>query len=117
MKIETLRFGEIDIEEARIFDFVLPIIGFDKLKKFVILEPTKDNLFKWLQSVEDPTLAFPIISVSALDYDYTIDIADNVIDSCVKEPIDIIDTTTVIPIEIIFINAPKAPVSYHFKCV
>ncbi len=81
MKIETLRFGEIDIEEARIFDFVLPIIGFDKLKKFVILEPTKDNLFKWLQSVEDPTLAFPIISVSALDYDYTIDIADNVIEA------------------------------------
>ena len=81
MKIETLRFGEIDIEEARIFDFVLPIIGFDKLKKFVILEPTKDNLFKWLQSVEDPALAFPIISVSALDYDYTIDIADNVIEA------------------------------------
>ena len=81
MKIETLRFGEIDIEEARIFDFVLPIIGFDKLKKFVILEPTKDNLFKWLQSVEDPALAFQIISVSALDYDYTIDIADNVIEA------------------------------------
>ena len=79
MKLETLRFGEIDIEESRIFDFVMPIIGFNHLSKFVILEPNKDTLFKWLQSVEDSSLAFPIISVSALDYDYTIDIPDNVV--------------------------------------
>ena len=73
MKLDTVRFGQIDIEESRIFDFVLPIIGFDAIKKFVILEPNKDSLFKWLQAVEDPALAFPIISVESLDLDYTID--------------------------------------------
>ena len=73
MKLNTLRFGEIEIEENRIFDFVLPIIGFDKLRKFVILEPSKDALFKWLQSAEDPALAFPIISVATLDLDYKVD--------------------------------------------
>ena len=72
MKLTTVRFGEIDIDESRIFDFVLPLIGFDMLKKFVILEPNKETLFKWLQSVEDPGLAFPIISVSNLNFDYTI---------------------------------------------
>ena len=61
MKFETVKFGEIDINENRIFDFELPIIGFDMLKKFVILEPSKETLFKWLQSLEDPALAFPII--------------------------------------------------------
>ena len=66
MKLTTVRFGEIDIDESRIFDFVLPLIGFDMLKKFVILEPNKETLFKWLQSVEDPGLAFPIISGSKL---------------------------------------------------
>ena len=79
MKLKTLRFGEIEIEESRIFDFVMPIIGFNHLSKFVILEPNKDTLFKWLQSVEDSSLAFPIISLSALDYDYTIDISDNAV--------------------------------------
>ncbi len=79
MKIDTVRFGEIEIEENRIFDFVLPIIGFDNCRRFIILDPNKDTLFKWLQSVDDPALAFPIISVSALEYDYTIDIADNVV--------------------------------------
>ena len=79
MKINTLKFGEIDIEESRIFDFVMPIIGFDELSKFIILDPNQDSLFKWLQSVEDPSLAFPIISVSSLDYDYSIDLIDNVV--------------------------------------
>ena len=45
MKLTTVRFGEIDIDESRIFDFVLPLIGFDMLKKFVILEPNKETLF------------------------------------------------------------------------
>ena len=79
MILNTAKFGEIDIEESRIFDFVLPIIGFNDLKKFIILDPNKDTLFKWLQSVEDPSLAFPIISVAALDYDYSIDLADGVV--------------------------------------
>ena len=81
MKLDTVRFGQIDIEESRIFDFVLPIIGFDAIKKFVILEPNKDSLFKWLQAVEDPALAFPIISVASLDFDYTIDLPDSTVDA------------------------------------
>ena len=80
MKFNTVRFGEIDIDENRIFEFVLPIIGFDTLKKFVILEPGKETLFKWLQSVDDPALAFPIISVSTLNIDYSIDLPDDVVD-------------------------------------
>ena len=60
MKLNTARFGEIEIEENRIFNFVMPIIGFDMLHKFIILDPNKDTLFKWLQSIEDPALAFPI---------------------------------------------------------
>lgn len=81
MKLNTARFGEIEIEENRIFNFVMPVIGFDMLHKFIILDPNKDTLFKWLQSVEDPALAFPIISVSALNLDYTIDLPDNIVET------------------------------------
>lgn len=80
MKISTARFGEIEIEEERIFEFVLPIIGFNELSKFIILDLNKDNFFKWLQSVEDPGLAFPIVSIFSMDVDYSIDLPDNVVD-------------------------------------
>lgn len=79
MIINTVKFGDIEIEESRIFDFVLPIIGFNDLSKFIIIEPDKDTLFKWLQSVEEPALAFPIISVATLNYDYSVDLTDNVV--------------------------------------
>ena len=80
MKINTLRFGEIEIEESRIFQFIMPIIGFNELKSYVILDSNSDGLFKWLQSIEDPALAFPIVSVFSMDIDYTIDLPDNVVD-------------------------------------
>lgn len=80
MRINTVRFGEVEIEEERIFNFVLPIIGFNELKKFVILDLNQDSFFKWLQSVEDPALAFPIVSVFSMNVDYSIDLPDNVVE-------------------------------------
>ena len=79
MKLNTAKFGELDVDESKIFNFVLPIIGFDELNKYIILEPSQDTVFKWLQSVEDPELAFPVISVAMLDYDYSVDLSDGVI--------------------------------------
>lgn len=81
MKISTIRFGEVEIEEERIFKFALPIIGFNELRKYVILDLNKDHIFKWLQSVEDPALAFPIVSVFSFNSDYSIDIPDNVVEA------------------------------------
>ncbi|MBR2429836.1 flagellar assembly protein FliW [bacterium] len=81
MKINTVRFGEIEIEKERIFELVLPIIGFNDLKKFVILDLNKDSFFKWLQSVEDPAIAFPVVSVFSMNIDYSIDLSDDVIES------------------------------------
>ena len=80
MKINTIRFGEIDIEEDRIFNFVLPIIGFNELNRFVLLDLNKDNFFKWLQAVDDPALAFPVVSIFGLNLDYSIDLPDNVVE-------------------------------------
>ncbi|MBE7702671.1 MAG: flagellar assembly protein FliW [Cyanobacteria bacterium SIG28] len=88
MKIETLRFGEIEIDEKRIFNFALPIIGFNELKKFAIIDINKDGIFKWLQSLEDPTLAFPIVSVFSFNVDYSFDIPDNVVETLKIENVE-----------------------------
>ena len=80
MIINTVRFGEIDIEEERIFDFKMPIIGFGELRKFIILDTSQDSFFKWLQSTEDPSLAFPIISVFSMNLDYSINLPDEVVE-------------------------------------
>ena len=88
MKINTVRFGEIEVDDSRVYDFVLPIIGFNEISKFVILDLNKDNFFKWLQSVEDPSLAFPVVSVFSLNVDYSIDLPDNVIEALKIENVE-----------------------------
>ena len=88
MKINTVRFGEIEISEERIFNFVLPIIGFNELKKFVIIDLNKDSFFKWLQSVDDPELAFPIVSVFSMNVDYTLDLPDDVVENLKIENVE-----------------------------
>lgn len=88
MKIKTARFGEVEVAEERIFEFVLPIIGFNELKRYVIIDLNKDNFFKWLQSVEDPELAFPIVSVFSMNVDYTVDLPDNVVEALKIENVE-----------------------------
>ncbi len=60
MKVETTRFGWVEIREDEIITFSKGLLGFQEYKKFVLL-PTRDNspLF-WLQSVQEPDLAFVV---------------------------------------------------------
>lgn len=74
MKINTSKFGEIDIDENLIFDFVEPIIGYDNLKKYVLVEHAENSTFKWLQSIENADLAFPVTSPAFFDIDYQFEI-------------------------------------------
>ena len=58
----------------------MPIIGFNEQSKFVLIDLNKDKFFKWLQSVEEPSLAFPVVSVFSLGVEYSIDLSDNVVE-------------------------------------
>ena len=70
MKINTSRFGEVEVDENLIFNFIEPILGYEHLSKFILLDHTPDSPFKWLQSVEDPDVAFPITFPAFFGIDY-----------------------------------------------
>lgn len=74
MILNTTKFGEIDIDEELIFDFVEPVIGYDNLRKYVLVEHSDDSAFRWLQSIEDMDLAFPVTSPAFFDIDYQFEI-------------------------------------------
>jgi len=60
MKINTSRFGEVEVDENLIFNFIEPILGYEHLSKFVLLDNESNSPFKWFQSVQDPKIAFPV---------------------------------------------------------
>jgi flagellar assembly factor FliW len=60
MQIETTRFGTLDIDESQVFNFPMGLLGFSGLKQYVVIDHSQDSPLKWLQSVDDGSLAFII---------------------------------------------------------
>lgn len=60
MRVETARFGTLEVNPEVVFTFPMGILGFSRHKKFVVLDHREDSPFKWLQSIEDGDLAFII---------------------------------------------------------
>jgi flagellar assembly factor FliW len=69
MKITTVQFGEIEFDENLIVRFQNGLFGFENHKKFVFIK-TDDELFYWLNSIEQPEISFPLIGVRVIDDEY-----------------------------------------------
>lgn len=71
MVITTKVFGEIEIDDAKIITFDGGIIGFPDLKKFTLLyDSEKTGGIKWLQSLDEPAFAMPVMDPLAVKETY-----------------------------------------------
>lgn len=63
MKINTRVFGEVDIEESKIIAFPGGIVGFPDMTRFTLIhdEEKDTKSIKWMQSVDEPTFAMPVM--------------------------------------------------------
>ncbi|MEJ5349299.1 MAG: flagellar assembly protein FliW [Desulfosoma sp.] len=59
MKIETSRFGTLELDESTFIHFPWGIPGFEEIKRYVLLEH-RQGPFKWLQAVDHPDVAFVV---------------------------------------------------------
>ena len=60
MEVRTTRFGVVDIAEDRVITFPKGLLGFSEFRRYCLLEPGEDSCFFWLQSLDDPALAFVV---------------------------------------------------------
>ena len=74
MNVQTTRFGTVEVDAERVITFDTGLLGFADFKRYVLLQPDDDAVFFWLQSCDDPALAF-VVTDPALwvaDYEATI---------------------------------------------
>ena len=57
-KVNTLRFGEIEIDEEKIVHFEVGIPAFEEEHEFVIIPYDEESPYVFLQSLATPDLAF-----------------------------------------------------------
>lgn len=70
MIITTTRFGKVQIAQEDVINFPEGILGFNDLRRFVLLDDPNDEIFAWLQSCEVPDIAFPILEPEIFAAEY-----------------------------------------------
>ena len=82
MLIKTRYFGEIDVDDEKIITFEDGLIGFENLKQFTLIynnESESRGTITWLQSLDEPMVAFPALSPFYVMTDYNPVVEDEVL--------------------------------------
>jgi len=117
--IYRTRLGEFEINDDEIITFPKGIPGFEELKKFIVLSLPETDPIKWLVSLDDESIAFPIIDPWLVLEDYEVDLSNQDLELLqVQDPSDIV----VLSIVTIPIDKPqeatvnlKAPIVINIK--
>ncbi len=76
MKITTARYGEIDIDPARIISVNEGIIGFPNYRRYIFLPFIEGSSFELFQALDQPDLAFVVVNPFIFRADYQFDLDD-----------------------------------------
>lgn len=70
MVVRTERFGDISIDEAAIIHFPEGILGFEHVKRYVLVSRNASETIRFLQAVDEPSLAFAVMDPYLFRPDY-----------------------------------------------
>ena len=75
MKLLTTRFGTVEVPDKDVLFFSLGVLGFPEVRRYVMLDHGRNTPLKWLQAVDKPELAFPMVPATDLVEDYLITVS------------------------------------------
>lgn len=77
IRIESPRFGTLEVSPERVIEFPSGIPGFEEAKRFSLFHPEGDEpKYFVLQSLDIPDLAFHVTDPSRLGFSYEISLSD-----------------------------------------
>lgn len=100
MEITTKVFGKITIDDEKIIHFPNGIIGFPELTDFAMIhdEEKGTDTIHWLQSLQEPAFAMPVMDPLIVCPDYNPEVDDELLNSIgeiVPEELLVMVTVTV----------------------
>lgn len=86
MQITTKVFGEINIDDEKIIHFPNGIIGFPDLTDFAMIhdEEKGTDTIHWLQSLQEPAFAMPVMDPLIVCPDYNPEVDDELLNNIGK---------------------------------
>lgn len=98
MKVMTQRFGELEIPNDKIITMSKPILGFENLKRYCLIEREDCEPFLWYQSVDDPATAFPVVNPLLFCPGYRIEVNPKEIEELRIKDVKSVETYTIVTI-------------------
>lgn len=72
MMIETSRFGQVEVDGARLIRFPAGVLGFPDDHRYALIQTGEGSAFYWLQSVDRADLAFVVCDPRLFVSDYKV---------------------------------------------
>lgn len=81
MNINTRAFGEVVIDDEKIIHFPSGIVGFADLTEFALIHDEEKGIgaIHWLQSVQEPGFAMPVMDPLIVNSDYNPEVDDELL--------------------------------------
>ena len=81
MRINTKGFGEIEIADDKIIHFPSGIIGFPELTDFALVHDEEKGVgsIHWLQSIQEPAFAMPVMDPLLVQPEYNPEVDDELL--------------------------------------
>ncbi|MFI4882744.1 MAG: flagellar assembly protein FliW [Phycisphaerales bacterium JB064] len=88
MQVKTTRFGVVEIADDKVITFTQGLLGFPDHRRYCLLEPGEDACFFWLQSVDEPGLAFVVTDPALFFKEYEVPIRPEQAESLTIEKVE-----------------------------
>lgn len=75
MKINTTRFGSLEIDPDEVILFAEGLIGLEECCRWVFLADAESDVVAWMQSLERPEVALAVVSPRRFMGDYQVRVA------------------------------------------
>lgn len=72
MRIQTYRFGLIEVDDDSLFEFPEGLVGLTRLKRFALIQDPESADLVWLQSAEEAAFALALVSAEKLGSSYRV---------------------------------------------
>lgn len=113
MLVKTRHFGEIELDDSKIISFDNGILGFEDYKKYTLLYDEEDGErpdISWLQSLDEPTLAIPVVSPFLVKPDYNPEVEDELL-----KPLDHLTEENIVALISITVPADITKISANLR--
>ncbi|MFQ5427624.1 MAG: flagellar assembly protein FliW [Thermodesulfobacteriota bacterium] len=106
----SARFGPLQVTDDKVIRFVSAIPGFEGLRDFVLIDHDSGGVFKWLQSLDDPEVAFLLTFPTLFKADYIVPFRERYLTRLSAS-----ETVSIVVFVIVAASVQKGSVSLNLK--